>query len=365
MRMGRRLGVSIITTAAALGLAAHPVRGQADSAATARPESVKVGILFDADTPLQLRIAVDLRTLLNDRDSLKAAYHPASLTYRVGDSVPVSVPVELKTRGHWRRQTRNCAFPPLLTNFPRSKVEGTLFANQDKLKLVTPCRPGVREYEEYVLREYLVYKVYNLLTPWSLRARLASTTYVDTTGRQDSLTRQTFLIEDPEQMAARNGGQLLEVRGAEFALMDSLQMGLVGTFLYLIGGTDWSLRGLHNIELVQDVEHGVFRPVTYDFDFTGIVNTAYAGPDPRLRLRSVRERLYRGSCLTDEQWPAVLTTFREHKAAIYALYATTPGLSPGYVKDTHRYLDEFYRVIDDPAKLSSELIRKCRAAEGV
>ena len=321
--------------------------------------------LFDSDAPLRLRFAGDLRTLVNDRDSITSTYHPFTLTYRIGDSAPVSLPVELRTRGHWRRQERHCDFPPLRLNVPRGKVKETLFAGQDKLKLVTPCQRKVKGYEEYILREYAVYQVYNLLTPLSLRVRLASTTYVDTTGKSDSLTTHTFLVEEPGQMAARNGSLLLEIQGAEFDHVDSLQLGLVGVFLYMIGGTDWSLRGLHNIELVQDEQLGVFRPVAYDFDFTGIVNTVYARPDPRLRLRSVRDRLYRGACLTEEHWNTVFATFRDRKAAIYAVYEALPGLSSGYVRDTHRYLDDFYRVIADPGKVSSELVRRCREREGV
>jgi len=346
------------------GAPARSALGQAPRDSTLRA-GAQTGGLFDSDAPLRLRIVVDLRALVNDRDSVESEDHPGTLTYQVGDGSPVTLDVKAKTRGHWRRQERHCDFPPLRLNFPERKVEGTLFAGQDKLKLATPCRPRRKEYVEYILREYLVYRVYNLLTPMSLRGRLAATTYVDATGRMDSLTTDTFLIEDAEQMAARNGAQLMDLLGAEFTHVDSLQMGLVGTFLYMIAGTDWSLRGLHNMELVQNLERGTFYPVTYDFDFTGIVNTEYAGPDPRLRLRTVRERLYRGPCLSDAHWTAVLDTFRRQKAAIYALYDSLPGLSERYVKDTRRYLDEFYRVIDDPRKVSGELIRRCREVEGV
>lgn len=358
---------AVVTAAVALGVTVAPAGGQSAPASGSRPESAQSGGLFDSDQPLRLRLEVDLRTLLNDRDSVKATDHEASLRYQVGDAAPVSLDAKLKTRGHWRRQKRNCDFPPLQLNVPRSKVGETLFANQNKLKLVTPCLPNRKEYEEYILREFLVYKVYNLLTPLSLRVRLATTTYVDSKGRQDSLTKSTFLIEDAEQMAARNGDTLMEVHGARFDDMDSLQLGLVGVFLYMIGATDWSLRGLHNIELVREQreQRPVHYAVAYDFDFTGIVNTAYAGPDPRLRLRSARDRLYRGRCLTEEHWNAVLATFRERKAAIYALYENVPGLSSRYVQDTHGYLDEFYRVIDDPKKVSSELIRRCRQEEGI
>lgn len=321
--------------------------------------------LFESDAPLQLRFAGDLRALVNDRDSLEQSWHPFTLTYAVGNEPPVVLDVRFRTRGHWRRQERHCAFPPLMLDVPRGRVEGTLFAEQNRLKLVTPCNPAMREYREYILREYLVYRAYNLLTPLSLRARLATTTYVDTTGRMDSLTVTTFLVEDADDMAARNGGKVLDLPGAEFYHVDSLQMGLVGVFLYMAGATDWSLRALHNMELVQDTVRGTFLPVAYDFDFTGIVNTAYARPDPRLRIPSVRTRLYRGACLSDGHWQAAFMRFHERRASLYALYDTLPGLSSGYVKDTRRYLDDFFRVLDEPDRTSRELFRRCRAAEGL
>jgi hypothetical protein len=321
--------------------------------------------LFQSDDPLSLRFAVDLKTLLDDRDTLTASYHDAALTYRAGDGAPVSVDVRLRTRGNWRRQKANCDFPPLLLNVPRTRVEGTLFAGQNRLKLVTPCVPGRQEYEEYILREFLAYRVYNLLTPLSLRVRLARTTYVDTRGRMDSLTRQTFLIEDAEQMATRNDATLLDIRSARFADLDSVQLGLAAVFLYLIGQTDWSLRGLHNMELVRERRRVVHHAVPYDFDLAGIVHTRYAAPDPRLRLSSVRDRLYRGPCLAPTHWDAVLARFRERKAEIYALYRQQPGLSPGYVEETERFLDAFYQVIDDPARVARELVRRCHEEEVV
>jgi hypothetical protein len=346
-----RIIVPVIGAAAVLGLPVTPASAQQR--------------LFDSDEPLSLRLAVDLRTLINDRDSLTSIDHEATLTYRIGNTDPVSFDARLRTRGHWRRQKANCDFPPIRLDVPRGRVGQTVFVEQNRLKLVTPCIPARNDYEEYILREFLVYKVYNLLTPLSLRVRLARTTYVDTRGRMDSLTRYTFLIEDPEQMAARNDAGLLDIRGARFADLDSLQMGLVGVFLYMIGQTDWSLRGLHNMELLRERSRMVHHPVAYDFDFSGLVNTRYAQPDPRLRLVSVRDRLYRGPCLTPAHWDAVLARFRDRKAAIYALYENQPDLSPRYVADTRRFLDAFYQVIDDPARVSRELVRRCREEEVV
>lgn len=359
-KMRRRAAVASLSLALAFGSSVVATSASAQSAGAG--DSLRIGVLFDSDTLIELRIAVDLRALVNDRDSLERKEHPAALTYRVGEGGPVSLDVDAKTRGHWRRQRANCDFPPLRLDFPAREVAGTIFAGQDKLKLVTPCRPGRREYQEYVLREYAAYRVYNLLTPLSFRVRLASTTYVDTAGREDSLTRYTFLVEDEDRMAARNDGRTIQTPGANFVDMDPIQLGLVSVFLYMIGGTDWSLRGLHNMAVVQE-QVGTFYPVTYDFDWTGIANTSYATPDPRLGIRTVRERLYRGNCLGESDLAAVLAKFRERQADIYAVYDSVPGLSERYVKDTRAYLDAFYRIIDDPRKVKSELIRRCSSAE--
>ena len=126
--------------------------------AGAQPASPPASRLFASDAPLQLRLAGDLRALVNDRDSLELTDHPFTLSYAVGDAAPVSLDVEIRTRGHWRRQERHCDFPPLRLDVPRGKARETLFAGQDKLKLVTPCKPGMRDYVEYILREYLVYR---------------------------------------------------------------------------------------------------------------------------------------------------------------------------------------------------------------
>lgn len=357
INLAARVVLSVLACSAFVGT----MQGQdaaPPAASTAEP-------LFTSDAPLTFRVAGDLKTLLDDRDSTTSTYHPFTLTYQEGDGAPVSLEVEFKTRGHWRRQERHCDFPPLRLNVPKSKVEGTLFAGQDKLKLVTPCQPRDRDYREYILREYAVYKALNQLTALSHRVRLATTTYVDTTRRGDSLTVQTFLIEDEERMATRNGGQYLEAPGAQFADMDSVQMGVVGVFLYMIGATDWSLRSLHNMEIVLDQQRNTFQPITYDFDFTGIVNTAYARPDPRLRIPNNRYRLYRGGCFAPEHWDAVVARFQDQKAAIYQVYDSLPGLSERYVRETKRYLDDFYKILDDPDKFTKEIVKKCWTQEGI
>ena len=159
--------------------------------------------LFDSDGILEFRLATDLKALMDDRDSLKAGYHPGTLSYVDAAGQRTSIEVQLKTRGHWRRQKKNCDFAPLKVDFPKAKDQpaGSPFAGEGDLKLVTHCRTRDASFEQYVMREFMVYRLYNMITPVSFRARLARVTYVDLAGKQDSITRYAFFLEDDKRLA--------------------------------------------------------------------------------------------------------------------------------------------------------------------
>ena len=331
---------------------------------SARAQAPKSGALFDSDEILQFRVTADFKALMDDRDSLKAEYHPATLSYTDSSGQIVSLDVQLKTRGHWRRQKKNCDFAPIKVDFPKTKEqpEASIFAHEGDLKLITHCRSKDATFEQYVLREYMVYRLYNLITPRSFRARLARGTYVDLAGKQDSVTRYAFFLEGDKRVADRLNASLLETRGARFDDLDPGAAATMSAFEYLIGGTDWSLVALHNIVLAQSKENGAVFPIPYDFDWTGIVATKYSFPDYRLPIKTVRERIYRGICRTYEQWQPVLQKFQEQKGSFYAVYDSLPPLDPKYSKETRSYLDGFYQTIERPASVKTDLISPCREA---
>lgn len=324
------------------------------------PAQAQDARLFDSGKPLQLRISTDLKTLMGERDSTKLKPQAASLTYQGEGGQAVTVEAELSLRGHWRRQKGNCDFAPIKVEFPKGKREGTIFVGQGDLKLVTHCRNRDNQFEQYVLREYLVYQLYKVLTPVSLQARLVRATYLDTGGKQDSLTRWAFFIENEKKAAERNGLKELEVKGAVWGDIDPNYGARMSAFAYLIGGTDWSVVALHNVLLYQDTIMGAVQPMLYDFDWTGIVDTKYSFPDSRLPIKTVRERLYRGICRTPAEWAPVVAMFQEKKDALYAVYDGLPELDPRYVKATKQYLDDFYRVLSDPRRMKQEMIDTCK-----
>ena len=155
--------------------------------------------LFDSDEILSFTLKGNIRELLNDRGD-KSTYHPVTLSYKNKDSSEVNIQVQMKTRGHFRKLKGNCKYPPLQINFPNDVDRlSSVFNGQKKLKLVMPCTG-----DDYVIREWLVYKIYNLVTPKSFRARLVRIDLDDTKSKKQAAPFYGFLIEDEKQMAARN-----------------------------------------------------------------------------------------------------------------------------------------------------------------
>src|SRR2546428_766083 len=152
--------------------------------------------LFDAPEALPLTLTADFNALSKDRGETKQE-HAGVLAFvgPAGDSVALDV--RLRTRGHFRLQRRNCDFPPLKLSFDKQQVKHTVFAGQGSLKLVVHCQDR-DSYEQNLLQEYLLYRVFNLITEKSFRARLARVTYLDRSGKAKPVTRYAFFIEDDD-----------------------------------------------------------------------------------------------------------------------------------------------------------------------
>lgn len=311
---------------------------------------------FETEEPIPVTLTADLGRLRRDtRD--KAPWRPATLAYAGADGRPAALPIRARTRGIWR--LKNCAFPPLRLNFAAATARGTPFEGLDKPKLVNYCRDN-RTSEQYVLREHQLYRVFALLTPLSHRTRLVRVTYADETGKQDTTVRYAIALEEPEALAARVGGRLVEVTGAQARDLDPYHAALAGVFQYMIGNSDWSTGALHNAELVSTPTFEV-AVVPYDFDFSGAVNAHYATVDPALPIKAVRQRIYRGHCASAADFARVFALFNAKKDAIYALYRDPVGrlLEPRVVRETLAYFDEFYVTINAPGSARREIIDAC------
>jgi hypothetical protein len=316
--------------------------------------------IFEAGEPLAVTLTANIGRLRRDVGD-KVPWRGANLAYTAADGRPATMPIAVRTRGFWR--LKECAFPPLRLNFADKVARGTPFEGLDKPKLVNYCR-DTDDYEQYVLQELQLYRVYALLAPAAHRTRLLRVAYADSASGRVKATRYAILLEEPKALAARVGGQVIDVKGAQADDFEPYNAAVVGLFQYMIGNSDWSSSQLHNAEVVRDSSYD-FVLVPYDFDFAGAVNARYATVDPRLGVGSVRERLYRGHCVPAEALERAVARFKERKGAIYALYADPIGrlLRPLVVRETLAYFDEFYRIIDSPNDVRDQIASACRSRQ--
>ena len=321
-----------------------------------KADSSKVAALYETDAPLAITLTTNIKRIRGDKEA-NAPYRTATISYTGEDGKPVTIPARIRTRGIWRLKT--CEFPPLRVNFTSEATKHTLFKGVDKPKLVNFCRDE-DTYEQYLLQEFQLYRIYRLITPASHAVRLMRITYMDSAGGKPFAVRYGFMEEDPDKLAERMGGKILKITGAGPNDLVPSQAALVGVFQYLIGNTDFALSALHNAELLGR-DNGDYWPIVYDFDFAGAVNARYATPDPRLRIANVRQRIYRGFCVPPETYAPVFARFNEKKDAIYALYHDEIGklLRPQTVDETLKYYDEFYKIINDPREVKSRIMDAC------
>ncbi len=326
------------------------------ASAAAAPQSPRP--LFASDAPLALTIEAPLQRLIRDRSSREAI--PGTLSDGAGNRLPIT----LELRGITRRTAEVCDFPPLRVRFSSPPPEASLFAGQRRLKLVTHCRKS-NSADEDVLLEYAAYRLFNRISPTSLRARLATIDY-RSDGRPIG-ARPAFFIEDLDGLAARTGEPRLRA-GPRIptANLAPKEAALYGLFQHMIANHVWSMRAgpvgddcCHNAELVGTAAPGRTIPVPYDFDFSGFVAAPYAHPPEQLELNSVKDRKYRGYCVHNGAVLEAARSIRAQWPTLMAELDTIPGLNERARANARSFLAGFYADIATDAAVESRIIRNC------
>lgn len=319
--------------------------------------------LFRTQEPLELTLAADFDAVNKDRTVDSTLRFPGVLTVAAEGGQPVAVPVQIGTRGNLRLNRRICSFVPLRVEFSKKQAKGTPFEGQGSLKLVTHCENS-GDYEQRVLGEALAYRIANLVTPASYRIRLARATYVDSSRDRTLTTRLAIFVEDADDVARRLQGRIAPLRKQLFHKLDQPSLLRLAVFQFAIGNTDYSIHALHNVRLVQDSQ-GVLRPIAYDFDVSGLVNPPYGAPSPKMRLRSLRDRLYRGPCLPVADLEPTLAEFRARQTQILALYDAEPALERKQRESAKDYLEDFFDIISSPKRTKTYFVDRCRPVAGM
>jgi len=313
--------------------------------------------LFTSEAPLAVTFAANWGDLRGDRAET-SPYRAATMSYTAADGKTVTVPLKVKTHGVWR--LKHCNLPPLRLNFSNKETKQTVFYDAQKPKMVSVCRDN-DSYEQLLLKEMQLYRVYQVVTPMSHRVRLLRVSYADSATGKAQITRYAFLVEDPDEMADRLDGKLTKVKGATADDYDPDALATAYMFEYFIGNLDFSFNGVHNAETILKNDGSIALPVAYDFDFSGAVNAPYASVDPQFRTKRVVDRLFRGYCRILPSYQVAIANFQAKRDKIYALYHDATGslLSPGTVKETLEYFDEFYDEVKTPRDAEANVLRNC------
>jgi len=321
--------------------------------------------LFQSNDILKAVITAPIAQTYAQRHQDVRLYFPGQWTFIDSDGQTQRLEVSIRTRGHFRREY--CDLPPLQLNFKRSQVKGTLFAGQNKVKLVGPCKPDER-HQQYVVLEYLAYKTFEIITDSSFKTRMLRLSYVDRDEKIEPWTSFGFIIEDDSDLAKRLNLKVLRVPGVKYSELDQEKTALVQLFQLFIANLDHSLIKptagddcCHNIQVLGPEDNEDVRiPVPFDFDTSGLVNARYALPPSQIPIRDVRQRYFYGLCQPREVLDEAISHMQSKRGKIEALFENDELLSESNRKNSLSYIRSFYAIIDSPKRINVEIVGRCR-----
>ena len=316
--------------------------------------------LFNSQSPLRIALSISLKEV--EKSKKDSIYLKQNLLYQNSRNTWDSVQVGIRERGNFR--SRECYFPPLWIKIKTKNGEGTIFEGNRKLKLVLPCYEKSGN-NDLILREYLCYKLFEEVSPYTFQTRLAD---VDlTVSRKNKKTRyqlKGIFIEDINKAATRLHAKVLkDIKLHPTALHDTSAVRFE-LFQYMISNTDWSTVYQHNAKLIM-VEPDKYISILYDFDMSGLVDAPYsivsAVNGEQLPVQHVTERIYRGFCRDPEVMEFVRKEFLSKKEK----YLTIPDqlqeqLTSKDIVNIKEYLEEFFDKIKDERSFKKNILDKCR-----
>ena len=120
------------------------------------------------------------------RNKMKGEYMPAEMIYHVNDTMDIYKTIRLKARGNFRRDF--CTMPPLWLNIRKAEIGNKKLQGIKLMKVVTHCKGG-KTTSNYILKEYMAYRIHNMLSPYSFPVRLVRMKYIET-GRKNKTSEK-------------------------------------------------------------------------------------------------------------------------------------------------------------------------------
>ncbi|MEM9920078.1 MAG: hypothetical protein AAF990_18425 [Bacteroidota bacterium] len=309
------------------------------------PDSTTKQSIFDQ---LSGREVTDVTIVLNlselTQNKFDTLEHKGELTFTDLNGEEQSWDIKAALRGKFRR-SKCSGIPPLKLKFKKKHLKIAGLAKYNDMKLVNYCVEDQEEARDYLLREFLIYKLYNELTDASFRVQLLRIRYVDAESG-DSREQMGFLIEDTAQLRARLNAQKSKSDYAIYADdFDQNHRKMAALFQYLIGNADWELTSSKNVKYVLRDEKII--PVPYDFDFAALVKPSYARLNSSLGQTNIEQRFYLGFEENLDELEEVLSFYKKKRKAMVQTiknFKLLQGKSRRYMV---AYLNSFYWQLDE------------------
>lgn len=287
---------------------------------------------------LEVTLEADYTEVLADRKSKEK--FSGKLKFNDAAGNPQLWNVELALRGKFRRM--KCAeMPPLKINFSKDDLSSQGLSASNDLKLVTQCVEDEKQAKELVVKEYLTYKMYNLLSEASYRVQLLKINYKDNHTGMD-MEHWGFLIEDTAQMRARLGAKKLKKSEIfELNQLNDEATRTTAVFQYMIGNYDYDIASRRNVKLIKNGNEII--PVPYDFDFAGLVNAPYATSNTALGIFSRHDRVYLGLETESEKLKETFKAFKEKQRQLISVIKNCNEVNSLTKKDMMKYIESFFQ----------------------
>jgi hypothetical protein len=328
----------------------------------------QLDILFSDSEIIDLRLEAPFSLIDSERDKEKR--YDGTLSYIDAQGERIFIDANFEVRGNWRLVKENCRHPQLWVDLKKNQTAGTLFENQNRLKLVVQC-DRYDKYRDFLLKEQLAYELFAMFSDYNFATRLFNVSYVEAGDADPRRTDLGFFIEHKSRLEKRLKFEKVKENLISPTKLNSLQASLVAVFSFLIGSTDYSIiQGpvgddcCHNLKLLKTRQGELFA-FPFDFDNTGFVDASYAaGPSPNIGIRSSKERVYRGFCMHNDTLELALSIARDNHGAVEAAIANHPLLRNGTKKESLRFVSVFYEILENPKKVKKRLHDSCRNWNG-
>lgn len=351
-----------------LGLAIGPLAGQSDSTHIHNEHDEHTYHNHQKESLLdhlietgmsQLEVQTNLESLFNDRK--RKSYKKAVGTFIFQDGDTWKDSIEVKVRGVFRAS--KCDNPPLKIKYSKKLLKARGLKKRNEYKLVYPCK-NEEEYQNYIYKEYLIYKLYNELTERSLRVHLIDFTLRDSADRMEPIKSTGFMIEHREELIKRLDAEKNDTRCLPIKNLSAYDYTLFQVFQFMIGNVDWLIPNCKNSEVIQ-LKDSIMIPIPYDFDYTGFVNPSYAVPFATFKQKEVTDRYFLGHKKDIKDLMPVFDLFKEKENTFINIIDSFEYLPKKDRKILVKYLNSFYKILEQPKKIKKVFVHDMGDMKGV